>query len=341
MKIFLHIGWHKTGTTAIQRMLFQHRVALRERLRVDYPDSARRKIAHAPLAWSLAAERGKADPGELVAKLKAEVRARGLERCIVSSEVFSMLRPERVEQLAALLREDEVRVIGYVRRQDQYLESRYNQMVKFAPVRLAVDFPEFVARQVQAGPLDLERCFAAWAAAFGKPALCVRLYDRGALPQGDVRRDFCAQLGMPVEAFTFPDAESNQSLDYESVCFLRHLNAVPMSRELHARVVKRLRKLNAGKEQSGASFFTPRERAAFLERFRESNRRFAREFLGREDALEPRGGELDLSRGPREYGDEEFFATFDAVFPKRLAGGAERPRGRSRLRQQARGSRAA
>ena len=52
MRIILHIGVYKTGTTAVQSFLARNRSALAEQ-GVLYPESFTRFDAHHPLPWAL------------------------------------------------------------------------------------------------------------------------------------------------------------------------------------------------------------------------------------------------------------------------------------------------
>lgn len=88
MKVFLHIGPHKTGTTALQRVLYQH--AKSGGCGYFYPDpSLVADLAHAQLAWRFLGLAGcERVPGLLLRKVAAAEKA-GFTKVVFSSEEFA------------------------------------------------------------------------------------------------------------------------------------------------------------------------------------------------------------------------------------------------------------
>jgi hypothetical protein len=329
MKVFLHIGWHKTGTTALQKFLHRNRHALREQCGFDYPDSGLYNVAHNLLPWSLSPARFKrangvdlAAPAVLVEDMLREASGRGLERLIVSSESFSVLGRPQLEPLAQSLRGHEVVVVAYVRRQDRYLESVYNQIVRDDLQRCSVPFDEFLRTQLERPRLDYGVYFRRWTAIFGRPNVQVRLYDRKALCAGDIRRDFCRLVGLEADRLAFKDTEDNPSLDFESVNFLAHMNAVELPQATRDDLLRILKERAASAGPS--SLLSPEQRREVVGRFREANRRFAADYLDAPDAFELRQDELAQdAQADFSYGLARFVATLAEVLP-RLTGGAGR-----------------
>jgi hypothetical protein len=193
-----------------------------------------------------------------------------------------------------------------VERQDRYLESVYRSRVASARERLAEDMGPFLEAQLERRELDLPGFVAPWLAAFGKDALFVRAHAHGL-------DDLAAALGLPAEPPLSATAEA--PLDPESLAFLRQLNSVPMDAALHERVLARLRERAGPGTAHADRLLTRGQRLALLAPFRESNRRFAREFLAREGALELSLDEIELDPDQRAYAEESFFRTLAQVFP--------------------------
>lgn len=123
----LHIGLHKTGTTSLQS-LFAANDGILKRFSIVYPRTGRKKNKHNLLAWSL---RSVDDLSRLLAALHEECS--GSEHALVSCEEFShaFLDGTVLEQFCRLARERfHVRVIIYLRRQDQLKESVYSEVVR-------------------------------------------------------------------------------------------------------------------------------------------------------------------------------------------------------------------
>jgi hypothetical protein len=123
----VHIGLHKTGTTSLQAFFATNDRILKQ-LSIGYPQTGRKKNAHHWLAWSL---RSVDSLSCLLPALHEECS--GLEHALVSCEEFShtFLDAAVLEQFCRLARERfHVRVIIYLRRQDQLKESVYAQVVR-------------------------------------------------------------------------------------------------------------------------------------------------------------------------------------------------------------------
>jgi hypothetical protein len=325
MKLYLHIGWHKTGSTALQRFLATQRDALRA-AGVDYPEAGMIATAHHPAAWSLqeplrsawARRIGFARQAEaLFAEIFEESARRGARALILSSEEFSLHETYRLERLARVLEGHDVTVVAYVRRQDRYLESLYGQMVKMAFIRLATDFERFVETRLRRGDLDYGNVFARWAQVFGRERLQVRVYDRSRLHRQDVRADFLRLVGLG-DAIALPAGvrDDNESLKRESVLFLRRVNAAELEGGQHLRVVQALRAVEAQSNAPAAPLLDAAARLRLLARLDAGNRRFAREFLGDETALQPSLQELLEHEPVPPYGMREFLGTLAAVLPR-------------------------
>ncbi|MFC2970589.1 hypothetical protein ACFOES_21030, partial [Acidimangrovimonas pyrenivorans] len=141
-KLVLHIGAHRTATTAIQKTLRSNfEVLLRQG--VLYPFGVNK---HFSLFQRLFA--GKLDPVELAADIKrrAENKPAEIHTVILSDEAVCK-RPD-LSLLAPLREHFDVKVIYALRRQDLWLESWYLQNVKgqWDSDFSHLSFDEFMAR---------------------------------------------------------------------------------------------------------------------------------------------------------------------------------------------------
>jgi hypothetical protein len=133
-KLFLHVGFHKTGTTALQDMLNRNRKELLEQGFL-YPKTRKFRAQH-EFAWS-AGQRGwgwkqfggsQAGPGP--ARRMYRLLRGAKQDVIVSSEFLSELKPEQIKRLLSSLRNRELRIIFTVRPVAKILPSAYQQEVK-------------------------------------------------------------------------------------------------------------------------------------------------------------------------------------------------------------------
>lgn len=126
--VLVHIGPYKTGTTAIQSSLHEHRAELVE-AGITYPGRYHRQMRP---SWGLL---GRSRVGEADVPLREwdemvdEVRA-AQGRVVISSEDFSSARPRHVRKLVDDLGADRVHVLIVARRLDKLLPSAWQERVK-------------------------------------------------------------------------------------------------------------------------------------------------------------------------------------------------------------------
>jgi hypothetical protein len=285
MKLFLHAGIHRTGTTSLQRLLAQNRDRLRAS-GVAYPGE---ETNHQSLAWALhRRQSGAAAVLDLVETAGAE----GAERVVLSGEDFAIHTDLGwLQEVAARV---ETRAILHLRRQDHWLMSWYNQHVKwpFDRQKSRMDPSAFLATLEDFHWLDYERLLGRWSAALGQECIGVGVLETGQVE--DATADVLARIGIdPADLDHDPEDRANDSLPVHVLEIARHLG-------LHElKGGKRLRLLNA--LQAGladkapvprvSTVYSPAERNQMLARFEVPNRAAARRFFGRDALfLEPAPG---------------------------------------------------
>lgn len=204
--IILHIGCHKTGTTSIQRFLAANAMGL--------PALGFQLIQHAntgayhPLARVLMERGGSWDEfrrsrpcTQLLRRLDKSAKL----NCIVSSEDLESLLDDKVALLQRLLGDRDVRVVVYLRRQEEIIQAAYLQQTKtgfnLRPFREWFQH-HFGRHQPGANGLrfDYYQLLKRWADVFGKERICRRIYDRSSLLRGDAVDDFLSIIGFPEQA---------------------------------------------------------------------------------------------------------------------------------------------
>ncbi len=299
-KICLHIGLEKTGTTAIQHFLASNRQALQSkgfyfptspgpyshvRLAAYCHDHDRKKH----LAQMLGINDAQAITSfrtTFAADFDKEIsKRRG--KIILSSEHCSSRLNSRseIQALRDFLAtyDDNPKIIVYLRRQDELLESTYSTSVKAGRTE-PFKIPTAAAAKHR---YDYWHLLQLWSASFGKQNIAVRLFEDAVTKHGSIIEDFAEAVGMTfsLAGFTRPSIQ-NRRLGCDTVEFLRLLNqALPNFSELgpnrsRAEVVRILEDLPAGDSR----LLTAAERLAFFARYKESNARVAAEYLGRENS---------------------------------------------------------
>lgn len=134
INVILHIGRHKTGTSSLQRFLFENPELLVEN-KLNYPDIFIKNIAHHELAEPLRKSTFDTLPRSSQDECISQFRERLIESLsnpeltyIISSEAFQNVEPKVVRQVFDPVF-FKVRVVCYFREQLTYLASAYNQRV--------------------------------------------------------------------------------------------------------------------------------------------------------------------------------------------------------------------
>jgi len=245
----VHIGPHKTGSTAIQVALHQARGELAEHGAHYVGDRARPKRA----GWALGiagSPAGTPDPPiEHWHQLVREVEQAAGRRVCVSNEDFGRATPEQVQKVVAGLGGEAVHVVAVARRLDHFLPSQWQERVKAGQVKSYEEWLEVVlAPESNAWDWnnvwrahDLEALTRRWTAAVGPESFTLIVSDdtdRGLLP-----RTFEQLLGLPVGLLALDPDRSNRGLSWSEVELVRSLNeasrAARWPREVHADFVKR------------------------------------------------------------------------------------------------------
>jgi hypothetical protein len=279
-KLFLHIGQTKTGSTSLQRFLHGNRAALAER-GVFYPPcvgglaepGARHHHRH---LFTALQDAGPTLVGAEAAwaALAQAVHVHPAPTAVISSELFwhlfvgrAPLRLKALKWMAEQLAEFDVRVVCYLRAQEEWVEAMYNQLVKSGQAQAATQgFDHFLQRPQTVSLMDYERVLQPWAEAFGPQALVVRVFERTNLVAGDVVDDFLSLLGQDdLDGLArYPDAQQRISwpvcdvlmvfnrhagLQAQREAFVRLLSdtleAGPPSRLMDADAVRALQALHA------------------------------------------------------------------------------------------------
>lgn len=218
--ILLHIGMHKTGTTALQQALS------------GYDDGKTRfaRLGHAnhsiPLVTCFTSEphryhvwkRIGATP-DRVAQERAGFRQRldaelalPRHRLLVVGEEISLLPTAAATAMAATLRTSgaQVSVLAYLRDPLGYVTSAFQQQVRGGQSCFTLPRPYYRQR------------FEKFVTIFGADAVAFRAYAPAGFAGGSVVTDFAAVAGLPAGAVA--DRRANQSLPLDAIRLIHLFN---------------------------------------------------------------------------------------------------------------------
>lgn len=299
--LVLHIGSGKTGTSSIQQFLRINRPRLARR-GILYPHAPGR-ARHTQLGFYVKTEEElartvewtRAGHGDLASfkadfeqRLAAEIAEAAPRRLVMSDEALYNASDDSVRRTRALAERiaDRVRVIVYVRRQDDHLVSRYQQVVKTGAVETLEEF----ARRDHSSTYDYAGRLATWQRLMEPDAFVVRRFEPSRFGEGGLYQDFldAAAIKVPLERLK-PVESQNESLDAESVEMLRILNLYRVEHEGATVGVINNRPLFTRLGAEGPTLTLSDEAfAAFMGQWERTNREVASTYFGEEELFGPR-----------------------------------------------------
>ena len=284
MKLILHIGTHKTGTTALQRFLYANRKSLAARsfhyatpghglpeansvanalnvgeARVvrtfleEHVGIARRRGAHTILA---SAENFYA-MSVLNAMRRREVRADAITRDRTLIQRLESLMPDELES---------AQIVCYFRRPDRYAESLYSQHVKRG-ISFTGTFNEFLP--IVKPALFYHNHIQAWSDVFGAGNIAVRLYEP---VSADIVGDFGQNI-LNIEGvvdFSNREQQANERVSRDVLEFkrLRNSGARFNERDIERTILRLIDEATGWRTlepEHYQDFLSPNERAELLE----------------------------------------------------------------------------
>lgn len=246
-EVIVHIGPHKTGTSALQAAFHRNADSLAER-GLLYRPMGKEWNNHHVLAVQFRREGGDATAGRaFVDDLFDEADRRNL--CVlISSEMLCEPQIDTDEFISAM-QPAAVRTVGYLRNPCDLMVSAYNQVVRDPSSRRT--------KPIDAAPppydVSMANILRPWITD-GRLTLCP--YDPPQWKDGTLLGDFLATIGVDPAGLDLdngcegPPDNENRSLPYLFVEAVRYLNAAGIDEESRQRVISILYGASASAEQN-------------------------------------------------------------------------------------------
>jgi hypothetical protein len=241
-ELILHVGFHKSGTSALQETFAAQREELHA-ASVLYPSIGRK--AHHRIAWALTQKAWgwKKRGGEVTSfkhftRMARSINSSKSSKIVLSSEFFSELTSEKIQVIASAIKNREVKVLFTLRPLAKLLGSSYQQYLKYGTKADYVEWLHSVLDEPgvsKINPTFWQRhmhgdVVTRWVEVFGKDNVTVLIAD-------EQRPEFLYEslnkyLGLDF-GFLKPQATgSNRSLSLEEVSLLLEINRrFPKERE--------------------------------------------------------------------------------------------------------------
>ncbi len=299
---YIHIGTHKTGSTSIQYFLFENRNKLREQGFL-YPLSGIPKknlfgqhhLAAAFLEHlQLKTYNPNAGGWEEVISEANSVPDKNI---IISSENFCLPRfdLEQIYKIKDYLSQYTVKIVVYLRRQDNYLISQYRQYI--GANKYSASFKQFISGQKWL--IDYYQILKPWQQVFGTENIIVRVFESDQF-NNDLLDDFLDAIDYPQNRSELiktsmqsvsPSIKETNLKQYFNQISHKWFSLTPKQyrnkylTKLNNKLKKRL---SIGKVINkipdsilSNQLISEEERIELIKEFEESNQKVAREYLAR------------------------------------------------------------
>lgn len=291
-QLLLHIGRPKAGSTALQHCLWTNRIEMR-RQGIIYPQTAMHNKGSHKLALifqpdlpdARAVKNMRAE--RIYDAMFSEARRHNARRIIASSENLFLVDPRDVRR--HLPASCDIKIICYVRRQDDVLVSSYIQELKTSTIDFDTDIRSYARAPERLAWLDYASVLERWAEHFGTENIIVRVYEKEQLG-GTIQEDFLQLADIDRSRMNIANYRVNPSPARDVLDVVRMINAAPELESAHKHALREPLLLASERLGQNGAFNTQllvpsKVRREVLRRFSESNKAVARKFLGRKDGV--------------------------------------------------------
>lgn len=209
--IYLHIGVPKTASKTIQEGLTNNREIL-EKLGYLYPNSGWRPSSHRNIFYEISKIPGQ--HSQFLPKfgnfeeLLQEISSTNCKNIIISCESFAVFESDEILTLYTGLKKYETKIIVYLRRQDQIIQSGWIQNAKRFVTKVSLD------QNILDETSSYNTCFhydyllEIWAHQFGKENIIAKIFESSKL-RGNIFNNFLQSCGIhDTSKFDLPESQN-------------------------------------------------------------------------------------------------------------------------------------
>lgn len=303
--MYLHIGMPRTATTVLQTFCADNEEELNRNgysypiMPFSYKNANSFRTAHFMFGYVINSD------GSRDREREKQYRREGFQRCyevfeqydniILSDEgIWNCGFREEESVWDRLVKEMEehnfvTKVIVYLRRQDEFLYSWWNQRIKEGKYAECTITWEDMRKKLPIVQLDYYDVLENIAAYVGRENIIVRRFDRNAFLGGSIVADFLDAVGLPFsDAYRVESETLNRGLTKNNAEIKRILNKLTWRQDSRQNLIFQhilAHNSNQKDDDRGVSMYSEDEAISFYETYRESNGRVAMEYLQEEGDL--------------------------------------------------------
>lgn len=270
MKLILHIGQSKTGTSSLQGFLQANRKSLAKQ-GILYPEYIYNGRYFDTQSHNIFAERvagfsvhPHCTPEDYFQQFHRQLKEHNCDTMILSAENFfgapHVWRIEegqdffdahrkKLEVLRGLTQDFDTHIVAYLRPPEIWFEAAITQIIRYHGLlgqEVYQSDPQLFS--LLAPHMDYARLLGLWRDVLKPAQMSVMPYEREKMVQNDTIYDFFARAGLDISAMEklAPKPESHASLDRRYVAVKKELNKTPKSKVRERIIIACLGKLNDG-----------------------------------------------------------------------------------------------
>ncbi len=294
-KLIIHIGVHKTGTTSIQLKLDTERTTFLDN-GIYYLKSNKTMHCHHKLAFALQKYNKEKNNPILHNQLKElSEELNSIDNnllAVISSEELFTISLEAIYLLKEFLKEFDVYIIAFIRRQDNQFVSLYNEFAKryknnfIRPAKFYLKNPLLLSEE-----LDYLKFLNQWGLVFGKEKISVKLYE----DYTNVVQGFFDAIGYYEYCQDNTSVRKNISVSLEVLEILRQIKQITNDFSIRKKILDdaKMYFVNGTPPQN---LITTDERRAVLDFFQQSNEELFKNYFNTDNKYNSQ--DIEIEKNP-------------------------------------------
>ena len=290
MQVFIHIGYPKTGSSAIQSHIFTNQRWL-ENHGIYIPKSGYASgLGHCflltggnPLHSATGKDDSNQEAGQL-SMLSKELGAcseAGFSKALISWEGLALLGKDSIENISAALRDHQVTIRAYVRDPvDLYQSAVLQEIESLWNYHEEILEDDHNIRDTRLLGRDFSSTLGEWESCFdGNIQIRVRVFDRNRLVDNNIVQDFLNWLDLtPDNNFYLQSRPTNHSLDTKAASILLVANAAGLHYGGLQKLSRALSTVTGKQKKKSQGFISGSSRSTLESLFEETNKLLANKY---------------------------------------------------------------
>lgn len=266
--LYLHVGSQDAKTASLQKFL-SNNAGLLEARGIAYPSEGLEGMGHDLVARCCGLDSQNPDKARLRSLCQSIVSnlSHNQTRIIMSSAELESI--PNIMPLKILSEYFDVKIVFYVQRQDDYLESMYEQYVVSYGLRFVGSIYQFMLAHNFFIRCNYNNQVSRWENHFGRENVILRLC-KTQNGYKDVCADFLSVVGESSASVNALTSIRDRVISFASLPYISHINQLSLGEQQHDSIVESVNASRSSEERLYLLRWD--DRMSFYEKFEQSNR---------------------------------------------------------------------